>query len=710
MGLKNNEPCMLQITSSTVLLILESSVPISWPFNCIRRYKCHPGSFLLEVGRKAATGEGVFRFFTQEGQDIFEILGKSVSERMSSKQESKTDLASSFAALSTPSNDSQSSGPLNIMGSKQNPFMDITGGGDGIRFVMKKRSTSSPPPSPKEISRSPPTIEDTGRSYSHLKFVHEKPVSGQDPTDYEQLARAKQCSRFNKTRMSESCRSGAASSSKALKVLGLIRSNSAENLQRSGSVNGSSESSNNMYSRLEFEGQSPKKSHSSSNILEESASGRKVFESNLVRQNSEKSDEDSLYNKLHTDLGKKIAAFHHDSTTYNVLSQASSGDSSVIQNDQDDTYDKLGGNQGAAIHRGNRPEPILITDENYDALRFSSDKKNLDESKREQVPKEYEVPWSSQHSPSPRSPEEVQKPNLAGRAPIAKPTPAGGKPAIGKKPMPVKPPRKPNVGDVNANTDIQRDAQQTEIKSVGNGARENLISQLKKNFESQDSTQPKTPASPLSPPNSSKKLVEPFYAVSPFGGGNKSQFALSSEYDVPTNNAPRFPVPSETKQSMGFIYAVSPFHSGSQKAASELDQNLYDTPNPMAAVPASSFAPTNAYDTPTPRPAYNNDANLYDTPSQVNAVRNAAPFPMAARAPFQAPNKNIQFTYAVSPFAGGQSSSNQIDFSCHQEEAAYCEVSEVRDGDMRIPGYVPVGGVVTSCRQDQEAIYANPRD
>ena len=732
LGMKNKEPCTLQITSSTVILVLESSVPISWPFNCIRRYKCHPGSFLLEVGRKAPTGEGVFCFFTQEGQEIFEVLGKTVANRMSSKQEqSKPDVINASAATSNQTSDNHSFPIPAAIAGKQNPFLDFTGGGggvgggEGVRFVMKRR-TSSPPPIPTESPRSPHHTESEGGSYNHLRLKNEKPLTEDEEGDYDQLARAKECSKFNKTRLSERNQPNG-SSSKALKLLGLLRSNSVENVRAP--ERGNEESQCDLYSHLEFDKHNLKKTQSASNVIESESGNFSAY--NHIKSEPNQHQSGDIYNRLNSDMKKKIEAIQSENA-YNVLGDVGNADEPSTT--ADGTYDKLGARIVSASHRHARPEPIIITDDSYNAIDFSKERGDpisSNNAKQSRCPvNPYEEPAILQR-PFPERITQVNYDNVPAhenRPAMVKPVPLhGAKPVVHKKPVPVKPPRAVGVGVTPAGEDnlseSGKDVGSSRTKVGGGDVRENLISQLKKNFEIHDQASPKSPSTPFSPRSSSKKLVEPFYAVSPFGSGNTPTQTAPSEYDVPSNNAPKVEQPTsehkqqqQQQQQIGFLYAVSPFHSGNQKQAPNLDQNLYDTPSHQNRPPAVSNA-LNTYDVPVQRPVRNAMENVYDTPKQQNLIR-VPQSQESIRERFQASDRNVQFTYAVSPFAGAQNSANQIRFHENgsaqarntQEEAAYCEVPEVMPGYRSVDGYDPVGGILHSGRRSNEPLYADPRD
>ena len=722
LGFKNKEPCKLQITSSTVILMLESSVPISWPFNCIRRYKCHPGSFLLEVGRKASTGEGTFCFFTQEGQEIFEVLGKTVANRMNSKQEPKSDSTNLFATVLSNSSENQGYPLPSGISGVQNPFLDFTGGasagvsgGDGVRFVMKRRTSSPPPPTPNEDPKSPP-IESEAGSYSHLRLKNEKSSAGDESTDYDQLARAKECSRFNRTRLSESSKPSS-SNSKALKVLGLLRSSSSENVQTPDS---SSSETCDLYSHLEFEKRNLKKSQSASNIVDNESSTW-LFSNQKSSELSQHQPSD-LYNQLNSDIKKKISDSQRENA-YDVLGDASYTDD--VTTPADDSYDKLVARNVPGTHRHARPEPIMITDDNYNAINFTRERGDDGFSSKQSRPQvnAYEISAPLQRAFSEKFPHVSEdnskipenKPSVVKPAP-----PTSTKPIVHKKPAPIKPPRHAVLGTPLSNGDnlaeSGKDVGLSRARLGGNDVRENLISQLKKNFEINDHGITRSPSSPLGTPHSAKKLVEPFYAVSPFGSGSKPTQVVPSEYDVPSNNALKVErsVP-ESKQQIDFLYAVSPFHSGSHKEVSNVDQNLYDTPSIQNRQPVVSDA-LNTYDTPSQRPVARALENLYDTPSQQHMPRIQQEGNTQDR--FPASERNVQFTYAVSPFAGAQSNAKEIRFHDNARfetrnephEPTYCEVPEVMGGYRSIDGYDPVGGILQSGKPTNEPLYANPRD
>ena len=310
--------------------------------------------------------------------------------------------------------------------------------------------------------------------------------------------------------------------------------------------------------------------------------------------------------------------------------------------------------------------------------------------------------------------------------------PVAPKPLVARKPAaPSKPPRKvPQQEAVeNQNTQINIPATSGKITSsvvnsgpnrhrIGSEVQNNLISQLKKNLEGQAfSSPPKNPPPPKSPPTAARKLAQPLYAVSPFTSGNKTQ-ALPSEYDVPLQNPVSSPPSSSDNKQSGFVYAVSPFHSGSQTSAQQVDQNLYDTP----AHKYSHNDDENLYDTPMQFGRKTEDEHLYDTPapqSEYDVVRNGRPAQATPAENSHSPAKQMQFMYALSPFASVQSprkpeGSNQYDDVGQTveggpyEEAGYCEVGNLVRGVP--PGYAEVGETFDPSKYESESIYSVPRD
>eukprot|EP00794_Sanderia_malayensis_P006450 gene6450-7182_t len=742
-----NEQCALQITSSSVLLLLGSGPAISWPFNCIRRYKCHPGIFLLEVGRKAPTGEGEFRFITQEGQDIFEILGKAVSNRMSAKRgnDYQPDFISNPSSQAAVDQDTSGSAGQVTNIAKGNMFIDQVGRSDNIRFVMKKRSTSSPPTSlsgeqAMNQAVAPPSAG-AGENYSHLKFSPDKGrTRSEEDQDYDQLARAKDCNRFNKTRVSDS-RNPSASSNKALKVLGLLRSNSVDSLPRTQTESAMPEASEG-YAHLEFNDKKMKKSQSSDVLMDElknAASNLKHRPDNVFDKQDDDGvflQNDNVYNKLHSERPKAADVQVEDNLCQDAFAS-------------ENAYDCLGAKQNGHSHRP-RPEPIIVTDDAYDALSFGFEKALPDTKvQKPAISNTYEeailVKPRNDNSVNDRlasdSGIDKARKNIEAKI-MAKPAPPVGmkpappiatkpapqimtKPSVARKPA--KPPRKttqPASEDILYENTANQSPGGAVQDVVGGDVKSNLVAQLKKNLQGQGILSGARPLSP--PPNAKNNPVQPFYAVSPFtrAGSNKeaqhSEYnrpPASSEYAVPSNNPPS--MPRTSPKQMDFMYAVSPFHGGAQLEASHHEaESLYDSPKQQRPIHDDE----NVYDTPVPQ-RFDNNESIYDMPVQHHRGEHqdviGKPRP-AAVASTNSPNSNAsgKFMYAVSPFAAchAMPDSQQgsyddvggvVDGGC-VDEADYCEVGTLV---RKFPpaDYAEVGETFNSTSRDSESIYSVPR-
>ena len=75
----------LHIANSFVMLVAPDSSKITWKFGMIRRYKSQSGFFILEVGRKSETGEGIFRFECNNPSELFDVLDKTLKDRIKEK-------------------------------------------------------------------------------------------------------------------------------------------------------------------------------------------------------------------------------------------------------------------------------------------------------------------------------------------------------------------------------------------------------------------------------------------------------------------------------------------------------------------------------------------------------------------------------------------------------------------------------------------------
>ena len=77
--------CQLLVTDAEVIIVAGGQSKISWKFSTIRRYKSQTGTFIIEVGRKAPTGEGEYRFDTVNPVELFDVLDKAVKDRVRAK-------------------------------------------------------------------------------------------------------------------------------------------------------------------------------------------------------------------------------------------------------------------------------------------------------------------------------------------------------------------------------------------------------------------------------------------------------------------------------------------------------------------------------------------------------------------------------------------------------------------------------------------------
>lgn len=77
--------CQLLVTDAEVIIVAGGQTKIRWKFSTIRRYKSQTGTFIIEVGRKAPTGEGEYRFDTVNPVELFDVLDKAVKDRVRAK-------------------------------------------------------------------------------------------------------------------------------------------------------------------------------------------------------------------------------------------------------------------------------------------------------------------------------------------------------------------------------------------------------------------------------------------------------------------------------------------------------------------------------------------------------------------------------------------------------------------------------------------------
>lgn len=153
--------CQLLVTDAEVIIVAGGQTKIRWKFSTIRRYKSQTGTFVIEVGRKAHTGEGEYRFDTVNPVELFDILDKAVKDRVRSK---------------------------------------------GIEIATlppTKNETALPklPPFPQHTKKFPPRASSMDDEYSRLDKVKENNTQPKQNSEYDQLFINKE--RLHKHRNSE---------------------------------------------------------------------------------------------------------------------------------------------------------------------------------------------------------------------------------------------------------------------------------------------------------------------------------------------------------------------------------------------------------------------------------------------------------------------------------------------------------------------------
>ncbi|XP_057310510.1 insulin receptor substrate 1-B-like [Hydractinia symbiolongicarpus] len=177
----------LQISESSVSLISTGAQSLTWKFSTIRRYKSHNGAFVLEVGRKAQTGEGEFKFDTVNPAELFDVLDKAVKDRSKAKGVSDTTpLKALPSAL-------ESRKPL---APPMQPSASI------VRRPSDKAPTVPPPPPPDKneyshihsTSQKSPTNQPTDNGDYHKLFAHDRLVKhrNSEPTISTRVDKSKQ--------------------------------------------------------------------------------------------------------------------------------------------------------------------------------------------------------------------------------------------------------------------------------------------------------------------------------------------------------------------------------------------------------------------------------------------------------------------------------------------------------------------------------------
>ncbi|XP_071090644.1 proteoglycan 4-like [Haliotis cracherodii] len=89
---KQQQPYHLVIDKDAVRLRDPTSndLILEWPYSCVRRYGTSPSTFSVEVGRRSATGEGVFAMVTTEAQAILDKIHDVSKQIMDKRGPKKT--------------------------------------------------------------------------------------------------------------------------------------------------------------------------------------------------------------------------------------------------------------------------------------------------------------------------------------------------------------------------------------------------------------------------------------------------------------------------------------------------------------------------------------------------------------------------------------------------------------------------------------------
>lgn len=84
----------LQLTERSLIYFKPSQEPIRWPLECIRRYGYNheDGTFILESGRRTETGEAIFGFLVDGGEDLVNRLNEKNDKRSSTNNLPNSDL------------------------------------------------------------------------------------------------------------------------------------------------------------------------------------------------------------------------------------------------------------------------------------------------------------------------------------------------------------------------------------------------------------------------------------------------------------------------------------------------------------------------------------------------------------------------------------------------------------------------------------------
>lgn len=160
--------CQLVVTDAEVILMVDGQHKVLWKFAMIRRYKSQRDTFVIEVGRKAPTGEGEFRFETVNPVELFDVIDKAVKDRMKAKGIEIT--TAPLPTVNKHSNNTALKSPKD----------------ENIRYFQTAHLPL--PPTPIASTNQPPNLRPTVESeYSHLNNTQVKTPAVESPSDYDHL-------------------------------------------------------------------------------------------------------------------------------------------------------------------------------------------------------------------------------------------------------------------------------------------------------------------------------------------------------------------------------------------------------------------------------------------------------------------------------------------------------------------------------------------
>ena len=573
----------LQITHANLLLVSGTQTVASWPFNCIRRYKCHSGIFLVEVGRKAPTGEGLYRFFTNQGDEIFDVLAKAVNQRMSRKQGSEVvnDVPRTFSPNGSHESDPALKSPVRnaakpILSPGESFDDQVNSASSPVKNVYVPSSSKPPPVAPRPKTPSPNTPltpASVADSYSHLTFSYDPDTQlrarAASDNSYDHLR--SETSTFEKRRPSD--KDVYKANKKALNILGLAKQMSVEDLTEIGISVDPKEvdpGSTDDYSHLDFPNNPAVKRAEKS--VENSGYEKPVTDNGVTQQGN-------MYNRLH-----EAGEVPQEENVYDTLdTDRATERPSVLQHgnkvmteQNNSTYHHLGSPEWTPSTSASNNEAIY--ENSYDALNFkpsAGPAKPLMPTENRFMQRQNSIGNLTENiydSPGPPSPVVTKA-----TSPVCnnnKGEPAPKKPVPAKRPIPQKPPRT-SAKDKEREPikEVTQKDDNSSVKGKHTGEESPLISMLKKNLEIKGFS-PMQPGQgvplkkpPASPPTQ-RQPVTPLYAVSPFGGERQpvtSPFGGEREHVTSPFGGERQHVTSPfggERQPFTPLYAVSPFGGG----------------------------------------------------------------------------------------------------------------------------------------------------